>query len=168
MWMHVRKFAFAACLIPTSSCVATYCDDYRYLDFQAVPGIKVVETSVPVLGGLHDVTPFPVSYALKRDAYQIVVRIYEKDDGPAATLSVISAAPMRLEIVGASDDNGFDCLIAVEQSGGVKFGWSCKSGDAVKQHITVVVIGESGDQVAIEEFPFVVVTNGRSCVKDGL
>lgn len=168
MRMRLGRLALAACLMPTSSCSATYCGDYRHLAFQSVPGMTVVETRVPALSGLHDVKPFPISYVLKRDAYQIMARIYEKDDGPAATLSVDAAAPMTLRIVSAASDNGAHCLVAVEQNEGVKFGWSCRTVDAAKQRIRVAVVDANGAQVAIEELPFTVVTNGRSCVKDGL
>jgi hypothetical protein len=162
------RIALAACLLPVSSCAALKCEDYRHLTFEPGPNISVMETSVPPLSGLRDVKPFPVSYVLKRSGYQIVARIYQKDHGVSATLSVDAEATMTLKIADVSAHDGPHCLVAIEQNGSVKFGWSCKAEHRAKQRIAVAVIDASGAQVAVEEFPFSVVTNGRSCLKDGI
>jgi hypothetical protein len=159
----------ATSLLMVNSYAATKCDDYRYLAFGPAPNITILETRVLALSGLRDVRPFPVSYALTRDDYQIVMRIYEQDYGPTATLLVNAATPMTLKAVNyLADREALSCIVEVEQDGRVKFSWLGKSGCAASQRIRVTVIDASGTQVAIEELPFTVVTNGRYCVKDAL
>ena len=156
-------------MLSANSCTAMECDDYRHLAFGSAPDVTVLETRVPALSGLRDVKPFPVSYVLKRDGYQILARAYEKDYGPTAMLSVEAAAAKKLratKIPTAADGSG--CIVSVEQTGGVKFSWLGKPGCDVNQIIALAVIDVAGNQIASEEISFTVVKNGRFCVKDGL
>jgi len=56
----------------------------------------------------------------------------------------------------------------LNRNGGLKFSWLDKKGCATNGKIGAAVFDASGAQIATEELPFAVVTNGRYCVKDGL
>lgn len=160
------RICLAVALLPASSCAATKCDDYRHIEVGPLTNLSVVEKRVPALSGLREVQPFPVLYTLKRSNYQIVVRVYEKDYGATATLTVDAPIPMTLRNI--EGYAGSSCVVSVEQNGGVKFSWLGKAGCAEKQNIQFSVVDTIGAKVAIENMPFAVVTNGRYCVKDSL
>lgn len=167
--MSNGPIVLAMSLLSANSCAATECADYRHLVFELVQGMTIEETRVPALGGLRDVKPFPISYALRRSSYQVIVRSYERDYGPTATLSVEAGAPMTLRVTDVPMSSaGSSCVVMVEQSGGVKFSWLGKAGYGTNPSIAVAVIDATGSQIAIEELPFKVVTNGRYCVRDAL
>lgn len=165
-----RKIALIACLLPASSCAAAKCGDYKHFEFEPIPGMSITETRVPSLNGLSDVKPFPVSYVLRRSGYEITLRADEKAYGPTVTLSIDStAAPMTLKTISSppAADAG-SCISKTEQDGSVRFFWLDWKQCAASQSVRVAVIDATGGQVAIEELPFNVVTNGRYCVKDAL
>lgn len=159
----------ASVLLPASACAAIHCSDYKYLAFGPASGMVALETRIPAVGGLRDVKPFPVAYVVKREGYRLVARIYERDHSPTATLSVETEAPVSLKMVSAPvAADGTDCIVHVEQNGGLKFSWLDKKGCATSEKIGIAVIDATGAQIAADELPFAVVTNGRYCVKDGL
>lgn len=170
MTKHARRIVLAASvLLPASACAATNCGDYKYVAFGPASGMVALETRVPVVSGLRDVKPFPVTYAFKREGYRLVARTYERGHGPTAVLSVEAQAPMSLKMVSIpTAADGAGCIVHVEQNDGVKFSWLDKKGCATSGKIVVAIFDASGDQIAAEELPFAVITNGRYCVKDAL
>ena len=163
-----RNVALAACLLAASSCAATKCGDYKHFEFLPMPGMTVTETRVPSLNGLSNVKPFPLSYLLRRNGYEITLRPDEKAYGPTAVLTVDSpAAPMTLKMISAPlAADGGSCISKTEQGRSVRFFWLDWKQCAARQSVSVAVIDATGAQFAIEELPFNVVTNGRYCVKD--